>query len=352
MKRWKSFISLIIPVVLTGMMVLPAFAAEERTKIESVSLTFTAFEDSEEYGEVDVNTGSGPYSLEDVEFLSNTSSSKYPRVKVTLNAEDDYYFPSASKSLFELNGEGASFSSASLRNSKSTIVVTVQLKDYTGAQADVADDVDWDYEGNGAWSEVANAGYYEVRLRRGTTVVGEIMKVDDTQFNFCGMINQTGNWSFQVRTVNRYVSSNKSKWVSSERWNVDEETLQMLNAKAANGVNNSFYNTGATSVSNASPYGTASGTAQGPTGATTGWQQNATGYWYRNYDGSWPASCWQQINGFWYYFNADGYAIMNQWLHHTDGNWYYLGANGAMLTNTRTPDNCYVDGNGVYIPGI
>ncbi len=346
MKIWKKITAIAMAALLAGAMAVPAFAAEDRTKIEKVSLTFTAYDDGDEteYGEVDVSTGSGPYSVDDVEFLSNTSSSKYPRVKVTLLADDDYYFASSSKSLFTLSGEGATYSSASLRDKKSSIVVTVQLKKYSGAEADVAEDVEWDYEGSGSWSEVTNAGYYEVRLRRGSTVIGEIMKVDDTQFNFSNMITQTGNYSFQVRTVNRYVTANKSKWVSSERWSVDSDTLQEIRIRSANGVYNNFYNT-ATSVT------TSTGTA-GPSGASTGWQQNATGYWYRNYDGTWPANCWQQINGYWYYFNEAGYMVANQWIHHTDNNWYYLGPNGAMLTNTRTPDNYYVDGNGIYIPGV
>ncbi|MCI8949691.1 MAG: hypothetical protein HFG49_06545 [Lachnospiraceae bacterium] len=344
MKIWRKAAAVLLSALLTGLMAVPALAAEERTKIERVTLTFTAYDDSEEYGEVEVTSKEGTFSVDDVEFLSNTASSKYPRVKVTLAAEDGYYFASSNRSIFSLSGEGATFSSATLRDSKSTLVVTVQLKDYAGAQADVADDVEWDYEGSGTWGEVLNAGYYEVRLRRSGTVIGEIMKVDDTQFNFCNMITQTGNYSFQVRTVNRYVTSNKSKWVSSERWSVDSETLQHIRNNAANGVTNNLYNTGANVSGTTSP--------ANPGGTYAGWQQSPSGYWYRNNDGSWPAACWQLIDGQWYYFNASGYRITNNWLHHTDGNWYYLGPNGAMLTNTRTPDNYYVDGNGIYIPGV
>lgn len=349
MKLWKKITAAAMAIFLAGAMTIPAFAAETRTKIEKVSLTFTAYDDGDEteYGEVDVDSGSGPYYVDDVEFLSNTSSSKYPRVKVTLYADDDHYFASSSKSLFTLSGEGATYSAASLRDSKSCVVVTVQLKKYSGAEADVPEDVEWDYEGVGSWSEVSNAGYYEVRLRKSSTVISEIMKVDDTQFNFSNLITQTGNYSFQVRTVNRYVTSNKSKWVSSERWSIDSDDLQHIRANAANGVTNNFYSNGAAVSGTNATVSTA-----GPTGATTGWQQNSIGYWYRNYDGTWPANCWQQINGYWYYFNASGYMVANQWLHHTDNNWYYLGPNGAMLTNTRTPDNYYVDGNGIYIPGV
>ncbi len=348
MKIGKRIAALVLSALLAGTMAVPALAAEERTKISKVTIKFTAYDsgDDGEYGEVDITLDSGPYSLEDVEFLSTNASSQYPRVRVTLTADDDYYFASANKSLFSLSGEGAAYSSANLRDNKSTVVLTAQLKKYSGAKADAVDDVEWDYDGSGSWGEVPNAGYYEVRLKRGSTVIGDIMKVDDTQLNFTSLITQTGSYSFQVRSVNRYVPSNKSKWTSSERWSVDNDTLNYIRSNNS-GVTNNFYN-GSTSTSN----GSTTNNSSGPNGPTTGWQRNATGYWYRNYDGTWPAACWQQINGYWYYFNASGYMVANDWIHHSDGKWYYLGPNGAMLTNTRTPDNYYVDGNGVYIPGV
>lgn len=104
-------------------------------------------------------------------------------------------------------------------------------------------------------------------------------------------------------------------------------------------------NTGSTPTSPTAP------TSPATPAGSTGWQQDAIGIWYRNYDGTWPVSAWQMIDGYWYYFNEGGYRLTSQWLHHTDGNWYYLGPNGAMLTNTRTPDNLYVDANGIYVPG-
>lgn len=345
MKIWKRMTAALMAALLAGSMAFPAAAKEEREKITKVSLTFSYFDsgDDGEYGEVEVTADSGPYGVDEVEFLSGTSSSSYPRVRVTMYADDDYYFASASKTLFDLDGEGATYSSSSLRDSKSCVVLTVQLKKYSGAIADVPEGVDWDYEGSGTWDEVSNAAYYEVRLKRGTAVVGDIMKIDDTKFDFTSMITQKGNYSFQVRSVNRYMTSKVSKWVSSERWTIDDETLSELNRRG--GGSNNFY-TGSSNTSS----GTSSSSG-GPSGAVTGWQKNATGYWYRNYDGTWPASRWQQINGYWYYFNAAGYMVANDWICHTDGKWYYLGANGAMLTNTRTPDNYYVDANGVYIPG-
>lgn len=341
MKIRKKLTALMLAALFAGLSVIPALAAEERTKIEKVSLTFTAYDngDEGEYGEVDVSTDDKNYSVEDVEFLSSDSAagSGYPRVKVTLYADDDFYFSTSNKSLFTLTGEGATYVSASLKNNKQRAVVTVQLKKYSGAQADVAEDVDWDYEGGGTWTEVPNAAYYEVRLKRGNTVIGETMKIDDTSVDFSSMITQTGRYTFQVRTVNRYVTSNKSKWVSSERWEIDEELLQNIRTTAGNS-NNNYYNSGSTSTSN-------------PFGSISGWQYDTVGRWYKNYDGTWPASRWQQIDGFWYYFNAGGYMTINSWII-TDGLYYYVGPDGKMMVNCRTPDNYYVNANGAWVPGL
>lgn len=344
MKKLKRLSAFLLAAVLAGAMGAPAWAKEERTKIDRVHLNFSAYDedDNSDYGAVEVTAGSGAYSVDDVEFLSSAGDSvKYPRLKVTLYADHDYYFTSTGKSYFELNGEGAAYASASMRDSKSQLILTVTLKDYTGAQIDDTDSVEWDYEGGGSWSEVNNAGYYEVRLKRGGTTIGDIQRVYDTSFNFASMISQTGTYQFQVRAVNAFVPANKSRWASSENWRINSDTLRELG----------FHSSNNTITDNSGSSGPTVSSGKGPTGAISGWQKNNTGYWYRNYDGTWPASRWQQIDGFWYYFNKDGYMIANQWLHHTDNCWYYLGGNGRMLTNTRTPDNYYVNANGVWIPG-
>ena len=56
------------------------------------------------------------------------------------------------------------------------------------------------------------------------------------------------------------------------------------------------------------------------------WIKDSTGWWYRNNDGSWPASKWQSINGEWYYFDSNGYAITG-WVK-LAGKWYYLNKAG------------------------
>ena len=41
----------------------------------------------------------------------------------------------------------------------------------------------------------------------------------------------------------------------------------------------------------------------------------------------------------------------NSWII-TDGLYYYVGPDGKMMVNCRTPDNYYVNANGVWVPGL
>ena len=71
-----------------------------------------------------------------------------------------------------------------------------------------------------------------------------------------------------------------------------------------------------------------------PVSAPEGWQQDSYGWWYQQKDGSYPVGCWKELewNGkkSWYYFNAAGYMVADDW-REKNGKWYYLGADGAMV---------------------
>ena len=54
------------------------------------------------------------------------------------------------------------------------------------------------------------------------------------------------------------------------------------------------------------------------------WKSDSTGWWVEDISGWWPSSQWLQIDGYWYYFDASGYMVTNQYV---DG--YWLGADGA-----------------------
>ena len=48
------------------------------------------------------------------------------------------------------------------------------------------------------------------------------------------------------------------------------------------------------------------------------WKSNSTGWWVEDISGWWPSSSWLKIDGSWYYFNASGYMVSNQYV---DGWW-------------------------------
>lgn len=85
--------------------------------------------------------------------------------------------------------------------------------------------------------------------------------------------------------------------------------------------------------------------------ANAGWQHNSRGWWYRNSDGSYPASCWQWIDNAWYYFDASGYIVTGwQWI----GNaWYYFNASGVMATGWQFVEGAwyYLNGSGLISTG-
>ena len=53
------------------------------------------------------------------------------------------------------------------------------------------------------------------------------------------------------------------------------------------------------------------------------WKSNSTGWWVEDISGWWPQSSWLKIDGYWYYFDASGYMVTNQYV---DG--YWIGSDG------------------------
>ena len=104
-----------------------------------------------------------------------------------------------------------------------------------------------------------------------------------------------------------------------------------------------------------------------------GWNRDGRGWWYQFSNGSYARSSWVSVNNSWYFMDASGY-MKTGWLNdggdwyyldtnngnmcvgwvNVNGNWYYMNpANGGrMLANGYTPDGYYVDGTGVYRPGV
>ncbi|OOM81963.1 putative membrane protein YttA [Clostridium puniceum] len=68
------------------------------------------------------------------------------------------------------------------------------------------------------------------------------------------------------------------------------------------------------------------------------WRQDSNGWW--NTEGSSWSVGWRQIDGKWYYFNADGYMA-----HDTTIEGYYLNSNGAWINNVATQNSTSYNSN-------
>lgn len=77
-----------------------------------------------------------------------------------------------------------------------------------------------------------------------------------------------------------------------------------------------------------------------------GWEQNYNGVRYLDQNRNYAIEEWKQIDNDWYYFDAEGYLLTNQWV----GNSWVKG-NGAMARDEWVDDGqFYVDSEGIFIP--
>lgn len=74
-----------------------------------------------------------------------------------------------------------------------------------------------------------------------------------------------------------------------------------------------------------------------PEAPKKGWQEDDKGYWYARANGSYPEEEFEYIdeNKSWFYFNAEGYMVAEDWVKYTDGKWYYFDKDGYMATSWK-----------------
>ena len=78
------------------------------------------------------------------------------------------------------------------------------------------------------------------------------------------------------------------------------------------------------------------------------WLKSGNKWYFMQADGTMATNKWIQWYNKWYYVGSDGAMYANRWIK-SSGKWYYLGSDGAMYTNRYTPDDCWVNGSGVWV---
>lgn len=305
------------------------------TKISSVSLKISSdIEAGSSESDVEVTTSSSKYSVDQVS-VTNEPSDEWedgdkPKLKVTLEADDDYYFASGfAKSSVSISGSDGTVTSVS-RSSTSVLYVYITLDALEDEDSDYeldAEGLEWD-ESNGeaSWDECDDANKYEVRLYRGDSSVTSVLTTTDTSYSFSSYITKSGYYTFKVRGV--YNSSNKGSWEESDTWYVTSNQAEEISSSSS---------PSSSSSSSAGP---------GAASQTGAWLKDDIGWWYCNADKSYTVNNWQYINSNWYYFNKTGYMVTG-WVN-WNSKWYYCGVNGAMFMNATTPDGYYVGSDGAW----
>ncbi len=334
MKLWhKGIAALSCTAMITGLLAGSALAAEEREKITKIYLTIdSSIEIGDDSGDVSVTTDGDTYKVDEVEITNDDGEWKAgdePRVKITLEADDDYYFSSTSSSTFKLSGDDATYVSASRKNSNSTLILTIKLDKLEGDLA--VDSVQWEDDNTpiATWEDAEGSGAksYQVRLYRGSSSMSEAITTSNTTYDFSSYFTKTGDYLFKVRAVGN--NSKKGDWVESDSFYVDEDELAKIRSGA--------YSNGSGSSS--------PGSTPNQSGA---WHKDNVGWWYVNSNGTYTTNGWQMINNQWYCFDSVGY-MRTGWIQSVNV-WYYCDTNtGAMLTNTTTPDGYRVDANGIWV---
>lgn len=325
-KYWlKGFLFLIL---ISALMTGTAWA-EDREKIGRVVLDFsTDIIPGKSGGDVSVTRQEDAnYSIGSVT-ITNEPEDKWnkvesPQVEIEIYTDvDQYYFGSASSSGFKLNLEEneyirrVDFKKAERRENKSMILLTVKLAfrvdSYTMKKVYNPSNIRWDTPGMACWDRSIGSAQYEVQLEKDGELTGEIHTVTETKYNFSPQIQEEGMYRFRIRAVNEFAT--KGKWMNSRRVKITREELEKMSA---------------------------------------GWKkaEDQIRWWWSNGDGTWPFSQWKEVDGNWYYFDAEGYMAVG-WIS-VDGKEYYLNPEtGAMYHDTVTPDGSHVGPDGAkYIAG-
>ncbi len=298
-------------------------------RLEDVSLQFSIGERNDTtYPKVDVIPMEETlYSVESAAFIQYVDPytdrpNRYPTVEVVLKSSDGYTFKSSSNNYFNLFGGGAEYVSARKSGDSKTLTLTVEFENMGSSSIASPSAVTLDETGLVSWTPVSDAGSYEVTImRNGKANNPTKTTVSGTSLNIGSLITRTGDYSVRVSAISRFDTKIKSDYSYSETISVDETDLADFSANSA-------------------AYADRNGQ----------WVESDSNYWYQNPDGTWPAAGWQQIEGDWYFFNAQGYRETGWILWNNQQ--YFCGSDGKMLADTMTPDNYYVDGNGVWKEGL
>ena len=334
---------LVLSILLAFGFLFPSYGADEyenRTKIKKIKLFIDS--DIEAGGDCDmsVRTSSQQYHISSYDFIDkNLEAGEEPQIRVFIDVDDGYYF---SKGLGKGNVSvsGAACKSVAISEDLESAEVTVKLKMVKGT-LNAVDSAWWDSgsPGKAKWSQVDQAGAYEVKLYRGNTMVDHKDLVRGTGCNFYPYMDKQGTYTFKVRAIPG--SSEEKKYLTEGEWcESDGQKIDKQQAAVAPQGNRNESASGSSGTEHGGSTGGPAASSGGYTagGATPGtflppdfgWQLVQDKWKYRNADGSFVSNGWQYIGDKWYLFDMSG-NMLSGWQHY-GGKDYFLNSSGDMVT--------------------
>ena len=329
---------LVSAVLVLGLWQVPAMAAAKK-KITTLSLTVeNTLQVGEDYSEddIDIEIKNGHCFVGEIQILNEDDywkSDDIPKISVTLNAEEGYYF-SVSKDNVKI--KGATYVSGKRENSE-TLVLTMTLPSMLETISEIKE-VWWMSNHEVEWSEVENAGQYEVRVYRDDKSTGGIQRVIGTKLDLGPLMRKAGTYKVRVRAINRKNTDVKTEWLEIDsNSSIDDETARQFRDQYGSQIPAGAKEPGDM-------------LSQSYTQDQYGWIHDAGGWWYRNTDGTYTVNNWQQIDGKWYFFNSTGYMVTG-WIDWQDKSYYCDPINGDMQTDKVIQDGSgrRVDSTGAWI---
>ena len=336
MNHLKRIFILLLSVSLLSCLMYTSAFADSKKKIGKIHLTIDSNikDDRVNLDVTPSGNNTGYYQVENVEITNDKddgwTNSNPPEVEITLTVEneDAYYFSGNSSDDFKLilsdsaklHYDKIEFISAKRKDSNTTLLLTIRLlfdKDADTSKAAPPSNVIWNssMNGQGSWGEANSSKYYQIQLIKDGNETGSVLSIYSTFYDFSDLIGQPGSYYFKVRSV-KNSNNAKSQWISSNIMVVNNEGVR--------------------------------GTSQGS--VNEGWKRAEDGirWWWMNSDGTYPSSQWKRDHEKWYYLDSQGY-MATGWINF-NGAYYYLDTvTGEMYANRWTPDNYWVNNEGIYV---
>ncbi len=353
MNRLQKFSMLLLSAVLFAGMTTTAFASKYEDPIDGVSIELD-YELSTSLTKDDIKVECDNSGIDEVKVtgLTNVTFGKRPQVTIRVKADtsDGYYFDKEDASeirqegFWSISGAEAEFKSGK-RSSNSTATVTLQLPKIGGDDRSTlsVDTVYFDESGVAYWDAPDDASSYTVRLYKGESRKTAVT-TENLWYDFSSLIRQYGVGTYYVSVKGKAGNYSAEDWTDSEEYEVTDENLYLINGS---------YRPSSGNYSGGNSYNGGASNPTYPSGGSSGgqWINNNGKWWYCKTDRTYPANKWEQIDGYWFLFDAEGYARTGWTQSPSSGLWYYLSPDqmpiGHMMTNTWI-GQYYVDGDGVW----